>query len=86
MMILSYKLGQKHYPVPYAVKKLSAYLLISILLYVIHIGMVKLISASYLFSISSGLVLIWAFAWFISKIERKELSRMPVIGKYFRAV
>ncbi|MBN8833121.1 MAG: polysaccharide biosynthesis C-terminal domain-containing protein [Sphingobacteriales bacterium] len=86
MMVLSYKLGQKHYPVPYAVKKLSAYLIISILLYVIHIALVRFISASYLFSFASGLVLISAFAWFISKTERKELSRMPVIGKFFSPI
>ncbi len=36
MMVISYTQGQKHYPVPYAWKKLVAYVVISCLLFGIH--------------------------------------------------
>jgi O-antigen/teichoic acid export membrane protein len=83
MMILSYKLGQKYYPIPYAVKKLTAYIVMVILIYGIHMAMVKWISPALWFSIVSGILLMGFFTWFVGKIEAKELARMPVIGKYF---
>jgi len=83
MMISSYLLGQKHYPVPYAVKKLLAYLTLVVLIYLVHLGMVKWISDSILFSLSSGFVLLALFSWFVSRVEAKELANLPVIGKYF---
>src|SRR5690606_22109273 len=36
MMVISYLWGQKHYPVPYAWKKLLSYIVIVVLLYFIH--------------------------------------------------
>ena len=82
MMVSSYKLGQKHYPVPYAVKKLTAYVVLVVLIYLVHLAMVKWISDAYWFSIGSGLLFFLFFAWFVSKIEAKELARMPVIGRF----
>jgi hypothetical protein len=35
------------------------------------------------FSIGTATLLLLLFAAFVSKIERKELARLPVIGKYF---
>jgi O-antigen/teichoic acid export membrane protein len=84
MMLSSYLLGQKYYPVPYAVKKLIAYLSLVVLIYFIHLAMVKFISASLLFSLSSGLALFILFTWFVSRIEAKELAKLPLIGKYFK--
>jgi O-antigen/teichoic acid export membrane protein len=84
MMLASYKLGQKYYPVPYAVKKLSSYIVLVVLLYIVHMAMVKWISPALWFSIGSGLGLFIFFAWFVSRIEAKELARFPVIGKYFQ--
>ncbi len=83
MMISSYKLGQKHYPVPYAVKKLTAYVVLVVLIYLVHLGMVSFLPDSLLFSIATGLLLFGFFTWFVSKIEAKELAKMPVIGRYF---
>lgn len=84
MMISSYKLGQKFYPVPYAVKKLTAYIVLVVLLYIIHIGINKLYSGHLWFSLATATLLFGWFTWFVSKIEAKELARMPVIGKYFQ--
>ncbi len=83
MMVMSYKLGQKHYPVPYAVKKLTAYILLVVLIYVVHLAMVTFISSFLWFSITSGLMLFGLFAWFVGKVEAKELAKMPLIGKFY---
>lgn len=83
MMIMSYKLGQKHYPVPYAVKKLVAYITMVVLIYALHFGIVNLWNGPLAFSLISGLVFFLFFAWFVSRIEAKELARLPVIGRYF---
>jgi O-antigen/teichoic acid export membrane protein len=83
MMLCSYALGQKYYPVPYAVKKLLAYVTLSVLLYFVHLALLKLVAGSLLFSISAGIVLFLGFTWFVLKIEAKELAKLPVVGKYF---
>ena len=84
MMLSSYLLGQKYYPVPYPVKKLIAYLTIVVLIYVLHLALIKFVSSSILFSLSTGFVLFILFTWFVTRIESKELARLPLIGKYFR--
>ena len=83
MMVCSYRLGQKHYPVPYAVKKLTSYIVLVLMLYAVHLGLTKWVSSSLLFSISSGIFLLGFFAWFVTRIEAKEMGKLPVVGKYF---
>lgn len=85
MMLCSYWLGQKYYPVPYAVKKLISYITLVVLIYLLHLGMVKYISSSMIFSLVTATALFLFFTWFVSRIEAKELSKMPVIGKYFKS-
>ena len=82
MMIISYVLGQKHYPVPYAKKKLISYLVLVVLIYLIHRG-ILMIYDNIWFSISTATILLFLFTLFVSRIERKELGKLPVIGKYF---
>ncbi|RYY42768.1 MAG: polysaccharide biosynthesis protein, partial [Chitinophagaceae bacterium] len=77
MMILSYKLGQKHYPIPYPIKKLVSYIVLVVLLYLVHLAMVNWISGALWFSIITGLMLMGFFAWFVGRVEAKELARMP---------
>src|SRR6188768_2702181 len=84
MMIISYMLGQKYYPVPYAKKKLISYLVLVVLIYLVHRGLLMLFNNIW-FSIGSATLLLLLFAFFVSRIERKELERLPVIGKYFAA-
>jgi O-antigen/teichoic acid export membrane protein len=81
MMISSYILGQKFYPVPYARKKLIAYLVMVTLIYLVHRGLL-MISHNWIFNIGTATILMALFVIFISKIERKEFQRLPVIGKY----
>jgi O-antigen/teichoic acid export membrane protein len=81
MMAVSYKLGQKYYPIPYAWKKLLAYIIICVLLFGIH-QLIKNFGASVLLMHSTGLVLMAGFILFTLKIEKKEFQKLPVIGKY----
>lgn len=83
MMLTSYALGQKYYPVPYAVKKLISYLTLVILIYFFHLGLIYFITSSLLFSLGTGFVLFACFTWFVAKVEAKELAKLPVVGKYF---
>ncbi len=80
MMVSSYLLGQKHYPVPYAWKKLLAYIVICLLLFGIHY-IVRSFSSSLWLTHGAGLALLAAFAVFILQVEKKEFQRMPILGK-----
>jgi O-antigen/teichoic acid export membrane protein len=83
MMVICFSWGQKAYPVPYAWKKLLAYMIIVVLLYFIH----KLFATLHLGVWTDrgfATVLIAAFTLFILKVEKKEFQRLPVIGKYLQ--
>ncbi len=83
MMLLSYIGGQKYYHVPYAWKKLVAYIVIVVLVFFVHKGL-RYFFPSFIFGIFAGVVLLASFLLFILKIEKKEFQKMPVIGKYLR--
>lgn len=83
MMIVSYLLGQKHYPVPYARKKLIAYLVLVVLIYGVHQGLTYLWS-NHWFNIGLATLLLGLFGLFVINIERKELVNMPVIGRFLK--
>jgi O-antigen/teichoic acid export membrane protein len=76
MMAASYVWGQKHYPVPYPVKKLAGYLTIVVILYVLHLSVTWLLPKSLWISVTLGMIFFAAFATFVYKIERKEISRL----------
>jgi len=85
MMLISYVWGQKHYRIPYAWKKLLAYMVIVVLLYFLHQGIIAINDNKYL-NIISATIFVMAYCWFLAKIEKKELPKLPLIGKYFKAV
>jgi O-antigen/teichoic acid export membrane protein len=84
MMLLSYKLGQKHYPVPYSVKKLIAYIVLVVLIYLLHMAVVKWIYSPLWFSIITGMILMVFFTCFVGRVEAKEMAKMPIIGKWYK--
>lgn len=84
MMVSSYLMGQKHFPVPYAVKKLISYIVLVVLIYLVHLGMVNYIYSALWFSLLTATGLFIFFTWFVSRVEAKELGKLPVIGKYFK--
>lgn len=75
MMVISYKLGQKHYPVPYAWKKLTAYVVICVLLYLLH-HLVRSHSPNIWITHAFGLMEMLAFLIFVYKVEQKEFARL----------
>ncbi|MEO6670724.1 MAG: oligosaccharide flippase family protein [Ferruginibacter sp.] len=82
MMLISYKWGQKEYRIPYAWKKLVAYMVIAVAFYFIHWGIISLNKNVYL-NLLSGAALLAIYCWFIATVERKELERLPAVGKFF---
>jgi len=84
MMISSYLLGQKYYPVPYPVKKMIAYIVMVVLIFFVHLGINKIYPNHLWFSLTTATVFFGLFTWFVAKIEAKELAKLPVIGKYFK--
>jgi hypothetical protein len=65
------------------VGKLTAYIVLVVLIYVAHLGLNMLFKNMLWFSISSGVVFMLLFARFVGKIEAKELCRFPIIGKWY---
>jgi O-antigen/teichoic acid export membrane protein len=82
MMVLSFIWGQKHYRIPYAWKKLLAYILIVVLIFFIHKGLTSLISNN-IFSLVLATILTAMYCKFITIVEHKEFVKLPVVGKYF---
>lgn len=83
MMVISYIWGQKKYPVPYAWKKLIAYMVIALLIYWIH-KLINFWTASFLFHFATATILIFLFALFILRVERKEFAKVPVIRNFLK--
>jgi O-antigen/teichoic acid export membrane protein len=82
MMVTSYVQGQKFYPVPYAWKKLLAYLVIVTLVYLVQMAITWLSPEWTILHILTGLVLLGGFTLFVLKVEKREFQRLPFIGKY----
>ncbi|MES2372428.1 MAG: oligosaccharide flippase family protein [Bacteroidota bacterium] len=83
MMVLSYKWGQRAYPVPYVTKKLVTYLAIVTAFFFIHKGLIYLIPNT-IFSLGLGVVLLSVYVWFILLVEKKEFQKLPYIGRYIK--
>lgn len=75
MMYMSYKWGQKVYPIPYATKKLIAYFIITLMLYGLN-SLVHLISNNAAFNYLFATILLFIFIWFIITIEKKEFNKI----------
>jgi len=81
MMVVSFIWGQKHYRIPYAWKKLVAYLVIVILLFLIHKTAVHFYN-HLVFSLLLATALLSAFIRFILQVEKKEFQKLPVVGNF----
>jgi len=92
MMVISYVWGQKVYYVPYAWKKLLAYLIIVLLLFFIHKGFMYLVHLGIsnqtvleVISLLLGAVFTGAYVYFIIQVEKSEFARIPILNKLVRA-
>ena len=82
MMVISFLWGQKDYRIPYAWKKLSAYIVIVVLLFLLHRSIIHFFTSTSV-NFASATILLFLYALFILKIERKEFMKFPVIGKLY---
>jgi O-antigen/teichoic acid export membrane protein len=73
MMIASYRIGKKYYPVPYATKKLSAYIILVLLIYGFHRGLMFFLPDQIWISLLIGALLFLLFTRFVIRIEKREL-------------
>ncbi|MBK8951220.1 MAG: polysaccharide biosynthesis C-terminal domain-containing protein [Chitinophagaceae bacterium] len=85
MMAVSYTLGQKHYPVPYAWKKILAYIVICLLLFGLHQAFIQLDLNRWI-NRGAAMASIGLFALLVLNVERKEFAKMPFIRKFIKAV
>ena len=83
MMVMSYIWGQKEYRIPYAWKKLVAYIVIVVLLFFLHKGLSSIWHNKF-FELGMAAILVMMYGWFIGMVEKNELPQLPVIGKYFK--
>jgi O-antigen/teichoic acid export membrane protein len=80
MMTTSYWLGQKHYPVPYPVKKITIYLLACGLLYVTHRTLIGW-WPDRVFNLGMATVLFTSFVLLISRTEKEEWIKLKASFK-----
>jgi O-antigen/teichoic acid export membrane protein len=81
MMVISYFWGQRHFPVPYATRKLCGYLIVIILLFFAE-KTVQHFSALLLVRLAAALGFVLLFIALVIKQERAELKKMPIIGRF----
>jgi c-di-AMP phosphodiesterase-like protein len=84
MMVLCFIWGQKNYRIPYAWKKLLAYIVIVVLLFFIHEAVIHFFKGK-MIDLISATFLLALYTWFVLNVEWKEFQRLPVVGKYFKA-
>jgi O-antigen/teichoic acid export membrane protein len=75
MMYVSYKWGQKVYPIPYATKKLIAYFIITLMLYGIYL-LVEHFTINKSIRLSIASMELIAFIAFVARIEKRELKSL----------
>lgn len=71
MMVMSFIWGQKHYSIPYAWKKLLAYIVIVVLLFFAQKA-VLLITKNIWLEMATGTFFTFGFIWFVLQIEKNE--------------
>lgn len=89
MMLISYFLGQKFYPVPYPMKRILSYLCIAVSLFLVHQGLGKWLSLATngrsMILFLASLFMLFSFMAYIAFKEKEELRKLPFIGKFIPA-
>lgn len=81
MMVMSFVWGQKEYRIPYAWKKLTAYIVIVVFLYFVH-RLVSYLLPGNLPSMIAGSLILLLYMLLIIRIEKKEFRKLPMVGKW----
>ena len=83
MMVISFVWGQREYRIPYAWKKLLAYMGIAVIIFFIHKGITSLLP-NMIVNIGAAVILLCLYTCFIFFVEKKEFQKLPVVGKYIK--
>jgi O-antigen/teichoic acid export membrane protein len=83
MVVVTWWLGRRYFPVPYPIRKIVAYLVIMLGCYFLKYGIDQL-TGSLPVRIGTATILFIAYLLLVMRIERKEMQHMPLIGKYIR--
>lgn len=83
MMIISYLLGQRYYPIPYNWKKGFEYILLASLLYFAHYFL-KNLNPGIIMVHTAGVLFTAAFIIVVFKKEKKELQKIPLFQKLYK--
>jgi O-antigen/teichoic acid export membrane protein len=81
MMILAYGWGQMYYPIKYPRRRIATYLMVMLLSYAIQrlvIQDTQSLWAEWL----SAVVLFFSFIFLIVYLEKEQLKRLPIIGRF----
>ena len=83
-MIICYRLGQKHYPIPYPTKKLVSILALSLLFYITYIGIIKyVVSPADVFAFTPASLIIASlllslYVYIMYRIEKPYLKNINI--------
>ena len=83
MMVISYVWGQKHYPIPYNVKRILAYLFLSILIVFISQFLTSFFESIVIKTLIS-LFLFISFMLIVFALDKDKFSGLPIISKYVK--
>ena len=83
MMVASYWMGQRYYPVPYALTSLVGYLAMAAGLYIIHRFGSDFLPEIWM-RIGLGVGLMGCFLYCLFLFEKKEIIHFPLIGKWVK--
>ena len=82
-MLLSYFIGQKKAPIPYDLKRIGLYTVLTIVLLVVYYAVRLNTSLNMWLLMAIGTLLIIVYGIVLAKKDF-PLSGLPVIGKYFK--
>jgi len=87
MVIITYFIGQKYFPVPYPVKRILTYLTLMLIFYFIKVSIDSISEfwpnrRQILIRFPVATLLIMIYLSIILKFERAELKKMPLISKF----
>ena len=81
MMVISFVWGQKEYRIPYAWKKLLAYMVIVAVLFFLHLLITSFWTSRWI-SFTVATLFTLSYSYFILQVEKKEFQKIPILSKW----
>ena len=86
IMLLSYFIGKKHLEIPYDLRSIGGYTLLTVLLLAVYYA-VRYFVPVHAMSISMAVGTVLLMAYLVVLVKKDfPLSGLPVVGKYFKKV